>query len=75
MPFAVGVNTTLIVQLVLAARLDEQVVDETLKSPVAEIEMPVSATACLLCSVNTLAGLETPTFSAGNVFVAGVKVA
>ncbi len=43
-PTSAGVNTTLIVQLVLAARLDVQVVAETLKSPVVEITMLLSAT-------------------------------
>jgi hypothetical protein len=43
-PTAVGVNTTLIVQLALAARLVVQVVEETLKSPVVEITMLFSAT-------------------------------
>jgi len=59
-PVAVGVNTTLMVQLDLAARLVVQVVADALKSPVVEIEMPVSATLCLLASVNTFAGLLVP---------------
>ena len=63
-PVAVGVKTTLIVQLVLAARLVVQVVVETLKSPVVEIVMPVKAAVCLLASVNTLAALVVPTFCA-----------
>jgi hypothetical protein len=74
-PVAVGVNTRLMVQFDFAARLLVHVVEETLKSPVVEIEMPVRPTACLLASVNTLAGLDTPTFSAGNVLEAGVSVA
>jgi hypothetical protein len=69
------VNTTLMVQLDLAARLVVQVVADTLKSPVVEIAMPVSATLCLLASVNTFAGLLVPTFSAGNVLLVGVNVA
>ena len=60
-PVAVGVNTTLILQLALAAKLAVQVVVETLKSPVVEIAIPVSATLCLLVSVNTFAGLVVPT--------------
>jgi hypothetical protein len=64
-PVAVGVNTTLILQLAFAARLAVQVVLETLKSPVVEIAMLVSATACLLVSVNTFAGLVVPTVRAG----------
>jgi hypothetical protein len=74
-PVAVGVNVTLILQLALAARLVVQVVEETAKSPVVEIAMLVSATFCLLVSVNTDAGLLVPTFSVGNFFVAGVSVA
>ena len=63
-PVAVGLKTTLILQAVLAARLVVQVVVETLKSPVVEIAMPVSATLCLLASVNTFAGLVVPTVRA-----------
>ena len=63
-PVAVGVNTTLILQLVLAAKLVVQVVVETLKSPVVEGTMLFSATLCLLASVNTLAALVVPTFCA-----------
>lgn len=74
-PVAVGVNTTLIVQCDLAARLAVQVLVETLKSPVVEIAMPVSATACSLVKVNTLAGLLVPTFSAVNVALVGVSLA
>jgi len=43
-PVACGVNTTLILQFALAAKLVVQVVVETLKSPVVETTMPVSAT-------------------------------
>lgn len=64
-PVAVGVNTTLIVHLDLAARLAVQVVAETLKSPVVEMAMLVSATLCLLVRANTLAGLVVPTVLAG----------
>lgn len=74
-PVFVGVKTTLTVHLDFAARLVEQVVAETAKSPVVEIKMLVSATLCLLESVNTLAGLLVPTFSVENVAVAGVSVA
>jgi len=59
----------------LAARLVEQVVAETLKSPVVAVEMPVSATLCLLARVNTFARLVVPTFVAGNVLLPGVNVA
>ena len=60
-PLAVGLNTTLILQLASAARLDPQVVVETAKSPVDEIEIPVSALAVLLVKVNVLAALVVPT--------------
>jgi hypothetical protein len=74
-PTAVGVNTTLMVQEDSALRLLVQVVAETLKSPVVEIAMPVSATACLFASVNTFAGLVVFTFCAAYVLLAGVNVA
>jgi hypothetical protein len=74
-PVAVGVNTTLMVQVDLAANVVVQVVAETLNFPVVEITMLVSATACLLASVNFTAGLDTPTFSVGNVLLTGVNVA
>jgi len=64
-PVAVGLNTTLIVQLDLAARLVVQVVVETLKSPLVEITMLLSVTFCLLVRVNTFAGLVVPTVRAG----------
>lgn len=75
MPVCVGVNVTLIVQLVLAARLVEQVVLETLKSPVVPVEMLVRATFCLLVNVKVLAALVAPTFVAVNTLLAGVRVA
>ncbi len=74
-PVCVGVKITLILQRDFAARLDAHVVAETLKSPVVEIAMPVSATLCLLERTNTLAGLALPTFSVGNVAFTGVSVA
>jgi len=74
-PVFVGVNTTLIVQLVLAARLVVQVVAETLKSPVVEITMLLSVTLRLLARVNTFAGLVIPTFCAGYVALLGANVA
>ena len=74
-PVAVGVNTTLILQLALAARLVVQVEVETLKSPDAEISMALSATLCLLVRVNIFAGLVVPTVRAVKVAVAGVSVA
>ena len=74
-PLAVGVNTTLIVQLDVAPRVVEHVVADTLKSPVVVIVMPVSVTFCLLARVNTAAGLLVPTGSAGKVLVKGVSLA
>jgi len=74
-PVAVGVNTTLMVQVALPDRLVVQVVAETLKFPVVEITMLVRATLCLLASVNTFAGLLVPTGSAGNALLTGVSVA
>jgi len=73
-PVCVGVNITLIVHLDLAAKLAEQVVAEMLKSPVVWVEMPVSATLCLLARVNTFATLLVPTVVIGNVLLAGVSV-
>ena len=73
-PVCVGVKITLILQLALAARLVEQVDEETLKSPVVEVEIPVRATLCLLVRVKTLAPLLDPTLVAGKVLVAGVNV-
>ena len=62
-PVCNGVKVTLMVQVDFGPRLDEQVVVETAKSPVVEIEMPVSdATGCLLERVNVLAALVVPTF-------------
>src|SRR5579863_2667261 len=74
-PVAVGVNATLMVHLALAAKLAVQVVVDTLKSPVVEITMLVSATFCVLATVNTCAGLLVPTVSAGKILLAGVSVA
>lgn len=74
-PVAVGVNTTLIVQVDFAARLLVQVVADSLKSPLTSIEMPVNSTLCLLASVNTFAALVDPTFVTGKVALAGVSVA
>jgi hypothetical protein len=73
-PIAVGVKTTLILQLVLAARLAPQVVEETLKSPVVEITMLVSVTLCLLVRVNVFGRLVVPTVVPGNVTLAGANV-
>ena len=56
-----GVNFTLMVHVLLAARVDVHVLDETAKSPVVEITMPVSAMLLALVKVNTFAGLVVPT--------------
>ena len=68
-------KTTLIVQLAPAFRLDPQVVAEMSNSPVVEGEMLVSATLCLLESVNVLAALVAPTAVLAKVALAGVNVA
>ena len=72
-PTAVGVNTTLIVQLVLATRLAPQLVVETLKSPVVEITTPLSATLWLFLRVNTFGRLVVPTVRAVYVALTGVN--
>ena len=74
MPVCVGVNTTLIVHVVLAARLVEHVFVETLKSPVVEMLMPVSATDCRLSNVKTFAALDVPTAVFGKVALTGVSL-
>src|SRR5450755_1673379 len=73
-PVWVGVKTTLIVQAECGPRLLEQVVAEILKSPVVPLDIPVSATFCLLVSVNTFATLLVPTVVAGKILLAGVKL-
>lgn len=62
-PVAVGLNTTLIVHLVLAAKLVVHMVEETLKSPVVEITMLFSVALRLFIKLNTLAVLVVPTNS------------
>jgi hypothetical protein len=69
------VNTTLIVHVDFAPRLVEHVVAETLKSPVVEMLIPVSATVCRLSRVNTFAGLEVPTDTLPKLAVTGVSLA
>jgi hypothetical protein len=73
-PVCVGVNTTLIVHVVLADRLVEHVFVETLKSPVVEMLMPVNATDCRLFNVNTFAALVDPTAVFANVALTGVSL-
>ena len=74
-PVALGLKTTLIEHFDLAARLVVQVVEETLKSPLAEITMLPSATLRLLVNVNTLAALVVPTVCEAYVALAGVNAA
>lgn len=74
-PVCVGVKTTLNVHLDLAARLDEQVVVETLKGPVVEALMPVKDTVPRLSSVNVFAALDVPTAVFGKFADAGVSLA
>jgi hypothetical protein len=74
-PIAVGVNTTLMVQVPPGATLDPQNVEDTLKSPVVEIETPVSVVLRLFLSVNTFAGLVVPTVWDAYFALAGVNVA
>jgi hypothetical protein len=59
------VNTTLIVQWEEAATLVPQVVVETLKSPLVEMETPLSGTFRWLVRVNAFAGLLVPFVRAG----------
>ena len=61
-PTAVGVNVTLIVQLVVGGRLPGQVCAETAKSPVVATVIPVRNALCLLVRVNVFAALVVPTF-------------
>ena len=56
-PLPVGVNTTLIAQPDPVAELAVRVVVATLKAPGAPIEIPVSATLCLLSKVKVFAAL------------------
>lgn len=74
-PTPVGVNTTSIVQLALEVSIGSQVVEETLKLPVVEIEMFLSIMFWLLLSLNAFAALVVPTTVVGNLKVAGVNVA
>ena len=72
-PTAVGLNTTLMVQVALAARLAPQVVVETLKSPVVEITMLESVTLWLFLRVNVFGRLVVPTVCAAYVALPGVN--
>ena len=60
-PFWVGVNVTLMVQLPIADTVDPHVVEDTAKSPVVEIKTPVSVTLWLFLRVNVFGGLVVPT--------------
>jgi hypothetical protein len=72
-PVAVGLNTTLIVHFVFAARVVEHVVEDSLKSPVVEITMLLIAELRLFVSVNTFATLVVPTVCDANVALVGVN--
>ena len=75
-PVPTGLNVTWIVHLVLAAKVDVQVLEVIAKLPVVEAETPVSdAVFSLLAKVKVLAALLVPAFVLGNFAVAGVKVA
>ena len=75
-PVPTGLKVTWIVHLVLAAKVDAQVLEVIAKLPVVEAETPVSdAVFSLLAKVKVLAALLVPDFVLGNFAVAGVKVA
>ncbi len=74
-PVCVGENTTSMVQLALEVKVLPHVVDETLKSPVVEIEMFLSWTFWLLVSLNAFAALFDPTLVFEKVALAGVSTA
>lgn len=75
-PVPTGLKVTWIVHLVLAAKVDAQVLEVIAKLPVVEAETPVSdAVFSLLAKVKVLAALLVPDFVLGNLAVAGVKVA
>jgi hypothetical protein len=74
-PVCVGLNTTLMVQLPLPARVEPHVVAETAKSPVVDGEMPVKEDVPLFFSVNVLATLVPPTAVLAKFALAGVNVA
>jgi len=63
-PVCVGLNTTLIAQPVLAARVVVHVVEETLKSPVVVVTMPVSVTLWLFLRLKAFGKLVVPTVRA-----------
>jgi len=73
-PFAVGLNTTLMVHLPLEAKLVPQVVVDTAKSPEGEMTMLLSVAVRLLVNVNTLAALVVPTVWLAYVALVGVSV-
>src|SRR5580692_7448821 len=60
-PVAVGVNVTLVVHLLLAAKPVVHVVADTAKSPLVVITMPVRAALWLLVRVKVFAALVVPT--------------
>ena len=74
-PVWVGVNATLMVQLALEVKFAWHVVEETLKSPVVEMETFLSITFWLFLRVNVFAALFVPTLVGEYVALAGVNVA
>ncbi len=66
---------TSIVHLDFAPRVDPQVLEEMLKFPVVEAEIPVSGALSLLVRVNFFAALLVPALVVGNFALTGVKVA
>jgi hypothetical protein len=74
-PVAVGVNVTLVVHLLLAAKLVVHVVADTAKSPLVVITMLVRAALWLLVRVNVFAALVVPTACDAYVALVGVSVA
>jgi hypothetical protein len=63
-PTAVGVNVTLIVQLVFAGRVAAQVFADTAKSPLTEMEILCTETLWWLVRVKFFATLVVPTVCA-----------
>jgi hypothetical protein len=74
-PSAVGVNVTLTVQWLWAAKVVVHVVADTPKSPAVAIVMLFNGTPWLLVRVNNLGALVVPTAWALKTAVAGVSVA
>jgi len=74
-PTAFGANVTLMVHLLLAARLVVQVVADTAKSPVVEIAMLVNSTLWLLVRVILFGKLVVPAADMPRLAPVGISVA